>query len=167
MLVDFPVTQAVRFLREKKVEFVPRLYDYVEKGGTAESAKQLGVDEHAVVKTLIMEDDSKRPLIVLMHGNLMVSTKELARAIKVKTISPCAPETANRHSGYMVGGTSPFGTRKEMPVYMEETILALPRIYINGGRRGYLVGIDPKDAQRVLKPVLVNVGVKEQGRLAP
>ncbi len=164
---NFPVTPAMRVLRAHGVPFTDHPYDYEDRGGTAVSARELGVDEHAVVKTLIMEDDSKRPLVVLMHGDLMVSTKELARAIKVKTISPCAPDTANRHSGYMVGGTSPFGTRKEMPVYMEETILALPRIYINGGRRGYLVGIDPKDAQRVLKPVLVKVGVKEQGRLAP
>lgn len=110
-----------------------------------------------------MEDDSKRPLVVLMHGDRKVSTKELARTIGVKTIQPCNPETANRHSGYMVGGTSPFGTRKVMPVYMERTILDLPRIYINGGKRGYLVGIDPAEAVRVLKPVLVSVGIEDDG----
>ena len=138
-----PVTAAVRELRAHKVEFTDHLYEYEEKGGTAVSARELGVAEHAVVKTLVMEDEGRRPLVVLMHGDLKVSTKELARIIGVKTISPCSPETANRHTGYVVGGTSPFGTRKKMPVYMEHTILELPKIYINGGRRGYLVGIAP------------------------
>lgn len=158
-----PVSPAVRMLRDQRVTFTDHLYDYEERGGTAVSARELGVDEHAVVKTLVMEDDAKRPLVVLMHGDRKVSTKELARTIGVKTIQPCNPETANRHSGYMVGGTSPFGTRKPMPVYMERTILDLPRIYINGGKRGYLVGIEPVEAVRVLKPVLVSVGIEDDG----
>jgi len=156
-----PVTAAVRDLRAHKVEFTDHLYEYEEKGGTAVSARELGVSEHAVVKTLVMEDDDRNPLVVLMHGDLKVSTKELARIIGVKTIAPCNPDTANRHSGYVVGGTSPFGTRKKMPVYMEETILALPKIYINGGKRGYLVGIAPQEAVRILSPKLVKVGIVE------
>ena len=156
-----PATAAVRELRAHKVEFSNHPYDYEEKGGTAVSARELGVPEHAVVKTLVMEDDAGNPLIVLMHGDRKVSTKELARMIGVKTIAPCNPDTANRHSGYVVGGTSPFGTRKKMPVYMEETILELPRIYVNGGRRGYLVGIDPHEVVRILEPKLVKVGIKE------
>ena len=156
-----PATAAIRVLRAASVAFTEHPYDYEERGGTAVSARELGVDEHAVIKTLVMETDARHPLVVLMHGDLMVSTKELARTIGVKTVSPCSPETANRHSGYMVGGTSPFGTRKPMPVYMEATILDLPKIYINGGRRGFLVGIDPREAQRVLAPTLVRVGVAE------
>ena len=155
----FPITSAVRELRSEKVEFTSHFYDYEEHGGTAVSARELGVEEHAVVKTLVMEDDSKKPLIVLMHGDLQVSGKQLARIINAKSVLPCSPETAQKHTGYLVGGTSPFGTRSAMPVYMEETILNLPRIYINGGKRGYLVGIDPNDAMRVLKPVLVKVGI--------
>jgi Cys-tRNA(Pro) deacylase len=155
----FPITPAVRLLRAEKVEFTSHLYDYEEHGGTAVSARELGVDEHAVVKTLVMEDENKKPLIVLMHGDMQVSGKQLARIISVKNILPCSPETAFKHTGYLVGGTSPFGTRSAMPVYMEETIVNLPRIYINGGKRGYLVGIDPGDAVRVLKPVLVKVGI--------
>jgi len=147
-----PATTAVRELRANKVEFTDHPYEYEEKGGTAASARELGVPEHAVVKTLVMEDEDKRPLVVLMHGDLKVSTRELARIIGVKAVSPCSPETANRHSGYIVGGTSPFGTRRKMPVYMEESILELPKIYINGGRRGYLVGISPQDVARVLAP---------------
>jgi Cys-tRNA(Pro) deacylase len=154
-----PVTAAVRALRAAGVPFTDHPYAYEEKGGTAVSSRELGVDEHCVVKTLVMEDESKNPLIVLMHGDRQVSTKELARTIGVKTISPCSPEAALRHTGYMVGGTSPFGTRKALPVYMEETILALPRIYINGGKRGYLVGVDPKEAARVLSPKPVRVAV--------
>ena len=156
-----PVTAAVRDLRASKVEFTDHLYEYEEKGGTAVSARELGVPEHAVVKTLVMEDDDRNPLIVLMHGDLKVSTRELARIIGVKTIAPCNPDTANRHSGYVVGGTSPFGTRKKMPVYMEETILVLPKIFINGGKRGYLVGMAPQDAVRILSPKLVKVGIRE------
>jgi Cys-tRNA(Pro) deacylase len=156
-----PVTTAIRELRAHQVAFTDHLYEYEEKGGTEVSARELGVDEHAVVKTLIMEDDARNPLVVLMHGDLKVSTRELARIVGVKTITPCNPEIANKHSGYVVGGTSPFGTRRKMPVYMEETILDLPRIYINGGRRGYLVGIEPKEAVRLLAPKLVKVGIKE------
>jgi Cys-tRNA(Pro) deacylase len=156
-----PVTAAVRELRAAKVEFTDHLYEYEEKGGTAVSARELAVPEHAVVKTLVMEDDARSPMLVLMHGDLKVSTKELARIVGAKTIAPCNPETANRHSGYVVGGTSPFGTRKKMPVYMEQSVLDLPKIYINGGRRGYLVGIAPADVVRVLGPKIVKVGIRE------
>ncbi|UCH46922.1 MAG: Cys-tRNA(Pro) deacylase [Betaproteobacteria bacterium] len=156
-----PVTAAVRVLRASKVDFTDHLYTYEERGGTEVSARELGVDEHAVVKTLIFEDDAKRPLIVLIHGDLKVSTKELARTVGAKTVSPCSPETAHRHTGYMVGGTSPFGTRKAMPVYMEKTVLDLERIYINGGKRGYLVGMKPGDVQRIVEPVLVQVGITD------
>ncbi|HZW36642.1 MAG TPA: Cys-tRNA(Pro) deacylase, partial [Candidatus Deferrimicrobiaceae bacterium] len=152
-----PVTPAVRHLRAAKVPFTDHLYAYEEKGGTAVSARELGVEEHAVVKTLVMEDEGGKPLVVLMHGDRQVSTKELARVIGVKAVAPCSPGTAQRHTGYLVGGTSPFGVRKVMPVYMEETILDLPKIYINGGKRGYLVGIDPKDVSGILKPTLVRV----------
>lgn len=154
-----PVTAAVRALRAAKVPFTDRLYAYEEKGGTAVSSRELGVNEHSVVKTLIMEDEAKNPLIVLMHGDRQVSTKELARVLGVKAISPCAPETAQRHTGYLVGGTSPFGTRRRMPVCLEETILDLPRIYINGGKRGYLVEMDPRDAVKLLDPTLVRVAI--------
>lgn len=157
-----PVTAAIRQLRAEKVAFSDHLYDYEEKGGTAASSRELGFDEHAVVKTLVMEDECRKQLIVLMHGDMQVSTKELARLIGVKLVSPCTPETAQKHSGYLVGGTSPFGTRQQMPVYMESSIAALPKIYINGGKRGYLVGIDPAELIRVLKPQLVTVGIKQE-----
>ncbi len=149
-------TPATAWLRERGITFTEHVYEYVEHGGTAESAKQLGLDEHAVVKTLVMQDERREPLIVLMHGDRQVSTKNLARAIGAKSVEPCTPEVAQRHSGYLVGGTSPFGTRKAMPVYVEETVLALPRICINGGRRGYLVGIEPAVLTQQLgaKPVL-------------
>jgi Cys-tRNA(Pro) deacylase len=136
-------TPATQFLRERGVSFTEHVYDYVEHGGTAESSRQLGVSEHEVVKTLVMQDERAQPLIVLMHGDKQVSTKNLARAIGAKSVEPCKPEVAQRHSGYMVGGTSPFGTKKAMPVYVEAGVLALPRILVNGGRRGYLVGIAP------------------------
>jgi Cys-tRNA(Pro) deacylase len=138
---ETPATQA---LKRAGVSFTEHVYDYVEHGGTAESSKQLGVDEHAVVKTLVMQDEKADPLIVLMHGDRTVSLKELARQIPCKKVEPCKPEVAQRHSGYQVGGTSPFGVRKAMPVFVEASILQLPRICINGGRRGYLVGIEPK-----------------------
>jgi len=154
-----PVTPAVRALRAAKVAFTDHLYAYEDHGGTALSARELGVDEHCVVKTIIMEDDRKKPLIVLMHGDLEVSGKQLARLIGARSITACTPEAANKHTGYLVGGTSPFGTRSTMPIYMEETILALTRIYINGGKRGYLVGLDPRDAARMLQPVLVQAGI--------
>lgn len=136
-------TPATQLLRGRGVSFTEHVYDYVEHGGTAESSRQLGVGEHEVVKTLVMQDERAQPLIVLMHGDKQVSTKNLARAIGAKSVEPCKPDVAQRHSGYMVGGTSPFGTKKAMPVYVEASVLALPRILINGGRRGYLVGIDP------------------------
>lgn len=154
-----PVTAAVRALRAAKVSFTDHLYVYEEKGGTAVSSRELGVDEHAVVKTLVMEDEAKNPLVVLMHGDRQVSTKELARVLGVKTIAPCTSDTAQKHTGYLVGGTSPFGTRRRMPVCLEETILDLPRIYINGGKRGYLVGIDPREVAKLLNPTLVRVGI--------
>jgi Cys-tRNA(Pro) deacylase len=156
-----PVTPAVRALRAAGVVFTDHLYDYEEKGGTAVSARELGVDEHSVVKTLVMENEDKQPMVVLMHGDKQVSTKELARIIGVKSIQPCNPETANRHTGYMVGGTSPFGMRKQMPVYMEKSILDLPRIYINGGKRGYLVGVAPVDVTKVLAPKLVSIAIEK------
>ncbi|MBF6991785.1 MULTISPECIES: aminoacyl-tRNA deacylase [unclassified Cupriavidus] len=137
-------TPATQFLRKQGVAFGEHPYEYVEHGGTGESARQLGVPEHDVVKTLIMEDERAQPLVVLMHGDCSVSTKNLARQTGRKSVQPCKPEVAQRHSGYMVGGTSPFGTRKRMPVYVEATVLELERIYINGGRRGYLVSLDPK-----------------------
>ena len=136
-------TPATQQLRRAGVAFTEHPYDYVDHGGTAESARQIGVPEHEVVKTLVMQDDKAQPLIVLMHGDCQVSTKNLARAIGAKSVEPCKPEVAQRHSGYLVGGTSPFGTKKAMPVYVEATVLELPRILINGGRRGYLVGIAP------------------------
>ena len=152
-----PVTQAIRVLREHSVAWTDHPYAYEERGGTEVSARELGVPEHQVVKTLIMEDDRRQPMIVLMHGDREVSTKSLARHLGVKSVSPCAPAVADRHSGYQVGGTSPFGTRRAMPVYLQATVATLPRIYVNGGRRGYLVGLDPADLVRVLKPVLVGI----------
>ena len=136
-------TPATQELRRAGIDYTEHPYDYVEHGGTAESARQLGVDEHAVVKTLVMQDDKAQPLLVLMHGDRQVSTKNLARALGVKSVEPCSVEAAQRHSGYLVGGTSPFGTKKAMPVCVEASVLALPRIWINGGRRGFLVGIEP------------------------
>ena len=137
-------TPATHLLRRHGVSFTEHVYDYVEHGGTAESARQLGVDEHSVVKTLVMQDEHARPLVVLMHGDRQVSTKTLARGIGVKSVEPCKPDVAQRHSGYLVGGTSPFGTRKTMPVYVEATVLDMPQVYINGGQRGFLVGIAPR-----------------------
>jgi Cys-tRNA(Pro) deacylase len=149
----------MRVLREHGVVFTHHPYDYEERGGTAVSARELGVAEHAVIKTLVMEDQDKRPLVVLMHGDREVSTKGLARALGVKTVSNCSPEVATRHSGYQVGGTSPFGTRRAMPTYMERSIAALPYLYVNGGRRGYLVGMSPADLVRVLQPIAVDVAI--------
>lgn len=153
-----PVTPAVRQLRAAGIDFTDHPYSYEEKGGTAVSSRELGVDEHCVIKTLVMEDDRKEPLMVLMHGDMQVSTKELARSIGARSIEPCRPETAQKHTGYLTGGTSPFGTRRQMPVYIEQTILDLPKIYINGGKRGYLVGINPGDLARLLHPTPVTVG---------
>lgn len=154
-----PVTQAIRVLREHQVDFSEHLYKYEERGGTSVSARELGVDEHAVIKTLIMEDDKHKPLIVLMHGDKEVSTRNLARLIGARHVEPCDPKTADKHSGYQVGGTSPFGTRHPMPVYMEASIAELERLYINGGKRGFLLGMTPADLQRVLAPVSVAVAV--------
>ena len=153
---DHPITQAIRVLREHKVSFTAHLYDYVDRGGTEHSAAMLGVEEHCVIKTIVLEDDQKQPLICLQHGDYEVSTKNLARARGCKNIGPCSPDTANRHTGYMVGGTSPFGTRKTLPVYMQRSIEELPMIYINGGKRGFLVGLTPSDLRRVLQPILVD-----------
>jgi Cys-tRNA(Pro) deacylase len=155
-----PVTPAVRVLRTAGIAFTDHLYAYEARGGTEVSARELGVDEHAVIKTLVMEDDRKAPLIVLMHGDRKVSTQRLARALGRRSIEPCAPEVADRHSGYLVGGTSPFGTKRPMPVYIERTVLDLPRIWVNGGKRGYLVGLDPRDAARILEAVAVDVAVE-------
>lgn len=149
-------TPATQLLKAHKVDYTEHPYEYLEHGGAQHSAQVLGWDPYHVVKTLIMQDQDAKPLVVLMHGNCKVSTKNLARQIGAKSVEPCKPEVANRHSGYLVGGTSPFGTRRAMPVYIEETILGLPRILINGGRRGYLVGIDPQVCVQLLgaKPVL-------------
>ena len=157
--MDYPVTPAVRYLREKKIDFVPRLYDYVEKGGTRESAKQLGVDEHSVVKTLVFETSEKKPLIVLMHGDREVSTKNLARFLGVKSVDPADPEKASKLTGYLVGGTSPFGTRTKMSVYAEKGVFCLERIYINGGKRGFLLEIDPAVLRDSLDVKEVEVGI--------
>jgi len=146
-----PVTPAIRALRAAGIKFTDYPYSYEEHGGTEVCARELEVDEHSVIKTLIMEDDKKNPFIVLMHGDMKASTKELARIVGVKTVTPCTPETANRHTGYMVGGISPFGTRKSMPVYMEETILELD-----------LVGVNPKDVINILRPIFVKVGIAQQ-----
>jgi Cys-tRNA(Pro) deacylase len=154
-------TPATQFLRKQGVVFSEHPYAYEEHGGTAVSARELGVDEHHVVKTLVMQDEAGKPLIVLMHGDRKVSTKNLARQIGCKSIEPCKPDVANRHSGYLVGGTSPFGTKKTMPVYVEQGILALQKIYINGGRRGYLVGITPDVLVRVLPVKAVNCALEE------
>ena len=154
-------TPATQLLKARKVAFTEHPYDYVEHGGTTESARQLGLDEHTVVKTLVMQDQDTKPLIVLMHGDCTVSTKNLARQIGAKSVEPCKPEVANRHSGYLVGGTSPFGTRKAMPVYVEASVLALPTIWINGGRRGYLVSIDPQVLVSLLAAQPVHCALEE------
>ncbi len=156
-----PETAATKFLRKHGIAHSDHLYAYEEHGGTRVSARELNVDEHAVVKTLVMEDEAGRPLLVLMHGDRKVSTKELARQIGARKVSPCEPDAARRHTGFLVGGTSPFGTRKPLPVVMERSILDLPLIYINGGRRGYLVGVHPHDVLRVLQPKIVEVGSGE------
>ncbi len=148
--MNYPITPAIRVLREKKIEFEPHVFEYVEKGGTRHSAEVLKVDEHAVIKTLVFETNERKPLIVLQHGDFQVSTKVLARILKVKTIAPVSPERANKLTGYLVGGTSPFGVKMKMPIYAERTIFDLEKIYINGGKRGFLIAIEP----RVLKEVL-------------
>ena len=154
-------TPATQLLRSAKVDFSEHPYDYLEHGGAQHSAQVLGWDPFHVVKTLIMQDQDAKPLVVLMHGNRKVSTKNLARQIGAKSVEPCTPDTANRHSGYLVGGTSPFATRKAMPVYIEETIVGLPKILINGGRRGYLVGLDPQVCVRLLGAKAVQCALEE------
>jgi Cys-tRNA(Pro) deacylase len=158
--MDYPITPGIRFLRDQKVEFKPLLYAYVERGGTRESAKQLGVDEHAVVKTLVFETNEKNPLIVLMHGDREVSTKNLARYLNVKAVVPATPEKASKLTGYLVGGTSPFGTKTKIPIYAEKTIFDLDHIYINGGKRGFLVEIEPRVLKAVLQVHEVDVEIK-------
>ncbi len=154
-------TPATAFLAQHGVVYTEHEFEYREHGGTSHSSSMLGVPEHEVVKTLIMESDRGDPMVVLMHGDRKVATKALARAAGAKRVFPCKPEIATRHSGYLIGGTSPFGTRKRMPIYLERSVLELARIYINGGRRGYLLGMDPHDLVRVLSPVLVDVGIEE------
>jgi Cys-tRNA(Pro) deacylase len=155
-----PSTPATRLLRERKLPYTEHLYRYEERGGTAVSARELGVDEHAVVKTLVMEDETGGPLIVLQHGDREVSVKALARQLGRKTISPCRPEVAQRHSGYQVGGTSPLGTRKPLPIFVERTVLELPVIYVNGGSRGFLVGVDPKRLAALLSATPVDAAIE-------
>jgi len=152
-------TPATAFLKKHGVHYTEHVYAYEERGGTAVSARELGVPEHEVVKTLVMEDEAKRPFIVLMHGDRKVSTKNLARQIGAKKVEPCTPESANRHSGYQVGGTSPFGTKKNLPVYVEQSVLGLGRVYINGGRRGYLVGVASAELVRLLGAKIVEVAL--------
>lgn len=154
-------TPATQLLRDRGIPFAEHTYDYIEHGGTAVSAHALGVDEHAVIKTLVMQDEEGAPLLVLMHGDCTVSTKNLARQINRKRIEPCRPDVAQRHTGYLVGGTSPFGTRKSMPVFVERTVLELPLILINGGRRGYLVGLAPALFTNLLEAVPVDCALKE------
>ena len=158
--MDFPVTPAIRLLREKQIAFTPRLYDYVEHGGTRVSAEALGIPEHQIVKTLVMETERKAPLIILMHGDREVSTKNLARLMGVKQVTPCLPDIAQKHTGYLVGGTSPFGTRKPLPVYVQQTIFELPTIAINGGKRGFLVMIDPNDLRKAFDLIAVDVAIE-------
>lgn len=157
--MNYPITPAIRVLRGFKVSFEPHVFDYVEKGGTRASAEVLEVDEHAVIKTLIFETNDKKPLIMLMHGDLQVSTKELARIVKVKTISPVTSEKANKLTGYLVGGTSPFGVKTKMPIYVEKSIFDLEKIYINGGKRGFLVSLDPEILREVMRIEEVDVGI--------
>lgn len=158
--MNYPITPAVRLSRENKIEFTPHVYEYVEKGGTKHSAEVLGVDEHAVIKTLVFETNEREPLIILQHGDFQVSTKELARFLNVKTVAPASPEQANKLTGYQIGGTSPFGTKTKIPIYAEATIFHLERIYINGGKRGFLIEIEPEILERVLKINKVAVATK-------
>jgi Cys-tRNA(Pro) deacylase len=159
---DYPITPAVRLLREKKVAFEPHLYDYEERGGTRRSSEALGVAEHSVIKTLVMESSPREPFIILMHGDCEVSTKQLARALGVKSVTSCDAGVAQKHTGYQVGGTSPFGTRSRLPVYAEKSIFDLPRIYINGGKRGFLVEIDPRDLRSAIPVAEVEVAIPRE-----
>ena len=159
MRLETPATPAIHFLRKQGVAFVEHPYRYEERGGTRVSARELGVDEHAVIKTLVFEDEKNKPLVILMHGDREVSAKNLARAIGAKSVAPCRPEVADRHSGYQVGGTSPFGLKRAMPVYAERSVLDLPKLYVNGGARGFLVEISGADLTRVLSPRAVDVAI--------
>lgn len=159
---DIPMTQAVRVLRENKIEFSPHFYTYEDRGGTKLSSDALGVPEHAVIKTIVLETNEKKPLIVLMHGDCEISTKNLARFLGVKTVAPADPNAASRHTGYLVGGTSPFGTLKRLPVYVEASIFSLDKIYINGGKRGFLVEINPNDIRKALELTEVNVAIQTE-----
>jgi len=152
----FPVTPAVREMRKHKADYEPILYEYVEKGGVRHSSSELGADPHTVIKTIILEDENKNPMVVLMHGDKEISTKNLARQTGAKSINPCEPERANKHTGYLVGGTSPFGTKKQMPVYVQKTIFDLDKIYINGGKRGFLFRISPEVISKILKTTEVD-----------
>jgi len=154
-----PGTPAIRLLKQHKIDFIPRFYKYEDKGGTRVSARELEVDEHQVIKTLVMEDDNNNPLIILMHGDCEVSQKHLARQLQVKQVTPCSHDKADRLTGYQTGGISPFGTRQTIPVYMEESIAALERLFINGGKRGFLVEITPQDLIKVLQPQQVSVAI--------
>jgi Cys-tRNA(Pro) deacylase len=160
-VAHIPATPAIHFLRKRGVAFSEHPYRYEDRGGTRVSARHLGVDEHAVVKTLVMQDEDGDPMLVLMHGDREVSTKQLARQLGRKTVQPCEPAVAQRHTGYMVGGTSPFGTRKPLPVYIEQSVLDLPRVYLNGGRRGLLVGVVPSEIARTLGATPVNVALED------
>lgn len=165
MATDYPITPAVRALRQLGIAFTPRLYDWEEHGGTRRSAELLGIPEHQVIKTLVMETDARQPLLVLMHGDREVSTKQLARVLGVKRVEPCSAAAAQKHTGYLFGGTSPFGTRARLPVYVESSILELPRLAINGGKRGFLVELLPADLKRALplEPVQVAIGKDDEG----
>lgn len=156
---SYPITAAIRYLRDKNVPFTPYLYSYEEHGGTAHAAEELNLPEHQIIKTLVMETESRKPLIVLMHGDREVSIKQLARTLDVKRVTPCEPSIAQKHTGYLVGGTSPFGTRAPMPVYVESSVMKLPALYINGGKRGFLVGITPDDLRSALTVQEVNVAI--------
>lgn len=156
---EIPVTAAIRYLREKNINFIPHFYKYEEHGGTNVASSSLNIPEHNTIKTIVMETDSKQPLIVLMHGDMEVSTKQLARTIGVKRVEPCDKRTAEKHTGYIFGGTSPFGTRKQLPVYVEKTIFDLDKIYVNGGKRGFLLEITPTDLENALPITKVEAGI--------
>lgn len=160
--MNYPITPAIRVLRDKKIEFEPHVFEYVEKGGTKHSSRELGVDEHSIIKTLIFETNEKKPLIVLQHGDWQVSTKNLARILNVKSVAPAAPEKASKLTGYLIGGTSPFGTKTKMSVFAEKTIFDLSRIYINGGKRGFLVAIDPQVLKKVLPVEEIEAAINEK-----
>ena len=153
-----PTTPAIRMLKEYGIDFIPRPYKYEERGGTRVASRELGIDEHIAIKTIVMEDDGKNPFIILMHGDKEISTKNMARILRSKVVNPCNPQTAQKYTGYLVGGTSPFGTKKKLPIYAEESIFSLPKIYINAGKKGLLVEMSPVDLVKILNPTFVSVG---------